>query len=96
MTVHLTPNSVSGARLPYENSHGKKPDLKNMAFSPFGQPTIVKTLPSGDKDMPRAEYGIALGWKLQTPGAIKSLVVLDSCYCSLVQYVNTEFKKHSF
>ena len=70
-TVNLTPNSVSGTRLPYEIFYGKKPDLSNMALLPFGQPLMVKTLTSADKDAPRAEYGIALGWKLQTPGAIK-------------------------
>ena len=53
MTINLLPNTISGARLPYEIFHGKKPDLRNMALLPFGQAMMVKALPSSDKDAPR-------------------------------------------
>ena len=42
-TVNLTPNFVSGTRLPYEIFHRKKPDLSNVALLTFGQPLMVKT-----------------------------------------------------
>ena len=71
MTMNLTPTTTSGARLPYEIFYGKKPDLKFTALLPFGQAALIKTVNVKNKEAPRTEYGITLGWQLFTPGAIR-------------------------
>ena len=69
--LNLTPNSTTGVQLPYEIFYGKKPDLNYMALLPFGQAALIKTVNSKNKEASRTEYGIALGWSLLTPGALR-------------------------
>ena len=76
-TINLRLSSKSCDKCSIELVQRKKVNLDLVSLYPFGHVCQVQTINimSTDRDLPRADYGITLGFKIETPNAVKAYLV---------------------
>ena len=74
--ISIRPSYDTG-RSPLEHVTKRKIDINTVALYPFGHVCQIKTIPSPSDapSLPRTNCGITLGFKIETPQAVKAYIV---------------------
>ena len=74
--ISIRPSYDTG-RSPLEHVSKRKIDINTVALYPFGHVCQIKTIPSPSDapSLPRTNCGITLGFKIETPQAVKAYIV---------------------
>ena len=75
--ISIRPSYDTGGRSQLEHVTKRKIDINTVALYPFGHVCQIKTIPrpSDAPTLPRTDYGITLGFKIETPQAVKAYIV---------------------